>query len=115
MENNLLEWLDEWYESNCDGDWEHYYGIKIVTLDNPGWDVTIDLESTNVDLTELKWYLIEFNSEAWVGFEIKKDVFRCSSIPNNLKLVIFIFKTLVEKGKISDEEIFKFYKDSNKK
>lgn len=111
MGNNFLKWLDSWYKSNCDGDWEHYYGIKIVTVDNPGWSLTIDLKNSNADLSEINWRLIEFTSVAWVGFEIMDDVFRCSSIPNNLELLIFIFKTLVENGKIDDEEIIKFYSD----
>jgi len=41
-----LERLTRWYESNCDGDWEHSYGVKIETLDNPGWRVEIDLKDT---------------------------------------------------------------------
>lgn len=24
-----LKWLQEWYIQNCDGDWEHCYGIEI--------------------------------------------------------------------------------------
>ena len=36
MKENMLEWLMNWYESNCDGDWEHSYGVKIESLDNPG-------------------------------------------------------------------------------
>lgn len=43
---NMIAWLSEWYKSNCDGDWEHYYGIKIDTIDNPGWKVDIDLVDT---------------------------------------------------------------------
>lgn len=113
METNLLEWLDDWYKSTCDGDREHYYGIKIETLDNPGWDVSINFEYTNVELTDLKWHLIKFDSNSWVGFNIENSVFNCSSIPNNLALPIFIFKTLVEKGEISDEEILMFHNDSS--
>ena len=41
-----LEWLEQWYEKTCDGDWEHIYGISIDTLDNPGWRVRIDLRET---------------------------------------------------------------------
>ena len=41
-----LERLARWYESNCDDEWEHSYGIKIDTLDNPGWRVEIDLRGT---------------------------------------------------------------------
>ena len=36
-----LEALQHWYESQCDGDWEHEFGVKIGTLDNPGWMVDI--------------------------------------------------------------------------
>jgi hypothetical protein len=46
---NQLEFLPKWYKSKCDGDWEHTYGIKIETLDNPGWIITIDLEETDSD------------------------------------------------------------------
>jgi len=33
---NLLQFLQEWYLEQCNGDWEHEFGIKIETLDNPG-------------------------------------------------------------------------------
>ncbi|MGZ3823129.1 MAG: Imm53 family immunity protein, partial [Mucilaginibacter sp.] len=57
-----------WYASNCDRDWEHSFGIKIETLDNPGWAITIDLEATkwedlkfseNVELSEDDWFNID--------------------------------------------------------
>ncbi|WP_203237204.1 Imm53 family immunity protein [Streptomyces gilvosporeus] len=34
-----LSSLTAWYTSQCDGGWEHEYGIRIETLDNPGWSV----------------------------------------------------------------------------
>ena len=43
MDSNLIHWIEKWYKGNCNGDWEHSYGITIETLDNPGWDFTIDL------------------------------------------------------------------------
>jgi hypothetical protein len=42
----VLKWLENLYSSNCDGDWEHSYGIRIETLDNPGWAIRINLEDT---------------------------------------------------------------------
>lgn len=42
----LLAALQAWYSSQCNGDWEHHYGIKIDTCDNPGWWVKIDLTDT---------------------------------------------------------------------
>lgn len=41
-----LDWLMLWYTSQCDEDWEHEFGVKIDTLDNPGWSLTVDLERT---------------------------------------------------------------------
>lgn len=38
--------LSEWYRAQCDGDWEHRYGVRIETCDNPGWIVRIDLTGT---------------------------------------------------------------------
>ena len=41
--------LQLWYSRQCDGDWEHGLGIRIESLDNPGWSVRIDLKGTNLD------------------------------------------------------------------
>ena len=58
----LMESLDDlqvWYASQCDGDWEHSYGIRIETLDSadpklgrgapPGWFVTVELDDTELE------------------------------------------------------------------
>ncbi|EFL33234.1 conserved hypothetical protein [Streptomyces viridochromogenes DSM 40736] len=43
-----LSWLEQWYRAQCDGDWEHEWGVRIATLDNPGWTVAIGLEETTL-------------------------------------------------------------------
>lgn len=43
---DALQELQRWYQSHCDGDWEHGHGLTIATLDNPGWSVQIDLADT---------------------------------------------------------------------
>ena len=45
--SHSLTKLQDWYISNCDGDWEHSYGFKLETLDNPGWAVAVDLDDTH--------------------------------------------------------------------
>ena len=45
---SALQELQTWYLSHCDGDWEHAHGIHIETLDNPGWEVRIDLRDTEL-------------------------------------------------------------------
>jgi Immunity protein 53 len=45
---NTLDGIQQWYQQQCDGEWEHQYGVKIETLDNPGWLVKIDLTNTKL-------------------------------------------------------------------
>ncbi len=40
--------LVDWYSRHCDGDWEHQHGVRLETLDNPGWILTVDLIHTNL-------------------------------------------------------------------
>ncbi|MGW1432997.1 Imm53 family immunity protein [Streptomyces sp. NPDC002431] len=44
-----MDWLQGWYSAQCDEDWEHEWGVRINTLDNPGWSVRIDLEDTDLE------------------------------------------------------------------
>jgi hypothetical protein len=46
--SDLLVDLQRWYTEQCDGVWEHTYGVKITTCDNPGWWVRIDLVGTEL-------------------------------------------------------------------
>jgi len=41
--------LQRWYKSNCDGEWEHAHGIRIQTLDNPGWLIDIEVVGTPME------------------------------------------------------------------
>lgn len=41
-----LQRLTDWYARQCDGEWEHGYGFKIDTLDNPGVVLRVDLRGT---------------------------------------------------------------------
>jgi hypothetical protein len=46
---DAVKWLSEWYIRNCNGDWEHEFGVTIDTLDNPGWKIKIDLVRTSME------------------------------------------------------------------
>lgn len=49
MDQGELQQLQTWYVAQCDGDWEHAYGVEIDTLDNPGWRLSIDLADTELE------------------------------------------------------------------
>lgn len=52
-ETGDLCWLAEWYAAQANGVWEHDYGVKIDTLDNPGWDLRIDVTDTALQAASL--------------------------------------------------------------
>lgn len=92
-----LEKLQVWFQNQCDGDWEHGYGIQIETLDNPGWAITINLEGTSAffnrefdvkeDKSESDWYIIKVEGDTFTGF----------GDPNKLSFLINYFLTESEK------------------
>lgn len=91
ISNNLLHFLEEWYESQCDEDWEHEFGIAIDTLDNPGWTLAIDLAGTeceNQPFNEINWEKDENN---WVQCNVVNNQFLGSGGPRNLQNLIQIF------------------------
>jgi len=51
-DRSSIKAIMSWYRSQCNGDWEHQYGIKIDTLDNPGWCIEIDLRNTKKEDVE---------------------------------------------------------------
>lgn len=94
---DIILWLQRWYEENCTDEWQHFYGIKIETLDNPGWLVEIDIAETNLE--NKPFNTIEYNLESekdWIHCEIKNNVFKGACSLNNLIEIINIFKEWVE-------------------
>ena len=91
----MIDWLENWYSENCDGNWEHDFGIKINTLDNPGWEVIIDLTDTEKILPDEEWKMFEINSNDWYGYEIKNNTFNAAGDPKKLNLLLNIFRQKV--------------------
>lgn len=43
------DFLEDWYASQCDGEWEREYGVRISNVTNPGWSLSIDLIGTELE------------------------------------------------------------------
>lgn len=95
---NLLLWLQNWYESQCDGDWEHQYGVKIGTLDNPGWTVDISLEGTEMEDRAFIDMRRDISENDWIICRVRDRVFQASGGPRNLEDILRVFKDWVEGG-----------------
>jgi hypothetical protein len=109
----ILEWIQNWFKSQCNGDWEHNHVIKIETIDNPGWLIEIDFADTNLKLNDIIWKVYEFESNNWVGFKIENNKYIASGDYLKLELILSLFKILVEKNIIADEFIMNKLKKGN--
>ena len=101
----ILKWVEEWYESQCDGDWEHQYGIEITTVDNPGWMLKVDLNYTILEDFSVEYELHENSENDWFGFSVKNKSFEGVGDPSKLDFLLNLFKefVLVNTSQISAE------------
>ena len=102
--NSIFTWLNQWYIDQCDGDWEHGYGIKIETLDNPGWSLAIDIEYLPIGVAEpIPWILVEHSENDWYGFKVEDGKFYASGDPTKLSLLISKFREFVENAQVAED------------
>ena len=92
LDTDLLRQLERWYSAQCNGDWEHTYGLTIETVDNPGWYFKVEL--TDTYLADRAFAEISENGgndkEAFLCV-VKDRVFIGCCAPNRLHEVISIF------------------------
>lgn len=99
MRQSVLQWIQTWYQSECNGDWEHRFGVHITTLDNPGWSVDIDITETELDGLEVDYQLEEKSEDDWHGISVKKNKYTASGDPSKLELLLENFQALVESNR----------------
>lgn len=93
---NMIEWMQNWYASHCDGYWEHLHGFKINNTDNPGWSVFVDIIDTSLE--NKPFIKIQYdNSETdWLFCNIKDGVFHGAGGSSKLEEILLIFKDWAE-------------------
>lgn len=90
---DILGWLQSWYAAQCDGAWEHRWGIRIDTLDNPGWTVRIDIGETALEHRSYPQQSIERSDDDWVDTWRTRKTFEAACGPSNLNEVLSLFRT----------------------
>lgn len=90
MPTNISD-LEQWYLAQCNGDWEHQYGVKIDTLDNPGWILRVDLNGTPAELRQLDGKKIERSEHDWILYRVEDKQFVAFAGPKNLNEAIDTF------------------------
>ena len=91
-----LDWLAKWFINECNGDWEHSFQIKIQTLSNPGWMLTIDLCETELEGIIMSYQEEIISDHIWFGFKIVDNVFVAFGHSSRLDFLIRIFVLLTE-------------------
>jgi hypothetical protein len=94
--NDELGWLQQWFADHCDGDWEHDDGIKIQTLDNPGWEVSISVADTELEGISPEKVNLDRSDTDWIVYEVQNACFIARGGPNNLLEILRAFRQLVE-------------------
>jgi len=97
VKTDILDWLQDYYESLCNDSWEHTYGIKVDNIDNPGWRVDIDLRETIFEKQLFETIQIERSENDWVICRVEKQVFKGDGGPRNLIEILTIFRSWIEK------------------
>jgi hypothetical protein len=88
---STLEKIQLWYKAQCNGDWEHEYGLSIDTLDNPGWTVSIDLTGTKFENFHVTCCNENVNENDWIICEIKNKKFIGNGDPLKLEIILETF------------------------
>lgn len=94
-QGDVLVLLQRWYSEQCDGDWEHSYGVRIDTLDNPGWILTVDLDETELSGLNIERVVVDRSDTDWVQYEASGGRFVACGGPFNLSELILQFLSVV--------------------
>jgi hypothetical protein len=105
-----LAWLTRWYATECNGDWEHQSSIRITTIDNPGWRVTINLYGTLLE--DVPFSPIRFNvdvpngdpTQRWHMCWVDECCFTGAGGALDLDVILGIFREWAEAKTPEDNE-----------
>jgi hypothetical protein len=86
-----LSSLEQWYSDRCNGQWEQSFGIRIDSLDNPGWLAHIALRDTRKQDSELDKVRIDRDRWNWIHYWVENHEFHIACGPTNLSEAMDIF------------------------
>lgn len=90
-----LQWLMSWYNEQCNNVWDSSMGVTINTLDNPGWDIYIDVKNTSLNKHEILYTSDPWDEKGnWYGYSIREGIFNGYGDPDKLSILILSFKKL---------------------
>jgi Immunity protein 53 len=95
---DVWTWLQAWYVSQCNSEWEHHHGISISTLDNPGWQVKIHLSDSSPAPDSYERQEINRGEDDWCVTWVDGDNFHAACGPTNLGEALHEFRVWATSG-----------------
>lgn len=93
---NNLEWLDGWYQRQCNGEWEHSEGVQLEALEQRGWQLTISLTGTSAENSMPQKLSLDSSTGDWIACSISADRFEGAGDPKKLEQIIGVFRKWVD-------------------
>lgn len=90
MQTDAFKAIQDGYLAQCNGDWEHTYGVHIDTTDNPGWLLIIDLTQTSLEQRPFSTVIHEHENE-WFHCQRTETQFIAAGGPHMLTGLLSIF------------------------
>jgi hypothetical protein len=89
--DSCLSRLEAWFASECNGDWEHTYGITLETVDNPGWMLKVEIADTLLSGRPFTTVSERVSDSDWLHCTVTEGIFRGSGGIGNLERILTIF------------------------
>lgn len=87
----VLADIQRWYSAQCDGEWEHEFGLRIQTLDNPGWSIQINLADTLLEDQPFQEVSADDGNGMWLSCRVEDGSFRGLGDPSQLSRILETF------------------------
>ena len=98
MSASAFQLISDWFLSQCDGDWEHEFGIEIYTVSNPGWYIKIPLEETELEIIIIDIVHNIESEDDWYFIKTEENTIHAACSFNNIEKILNI---IVEEMNIS--------------
>jgi hypothetical protein len=97
-----LEWLEAWYQRQCDGVWEHELGMNLrsvpqsITTPASGWGLTIELAGTDAADSRPRTLVLDSRDGDWLSCAMTPDRFEGTGDARRLEQIIGVFRRWVD-------------------
>ncbi len=93
-----VDFLQSWYRSQCDGEWEKTRGVTIESMETPGWMVTVDLSGTGLAGAPMKPLRIDHAAGDWIECRVENGQFVGMGDPAKLLTILQVFEKWVDRS-----------------